>query len=167
MGKLIVEKFDYRIPSAVILFGTGQDFEEFIKGKYAVVRDRNEWLFMFNSFQATPQSLNVSFPYLRGYFDLSLCCKLLSTPSDGGASTETQPATCDPNNCIGDPGSLYLQKLAFIFSDVLNELDGKMTTLTCEGNDNRKGDATFQTSFSTKLSQVSKRKLPICAKGSE
>ena len=154
MGKLIVEKFDYRIPSAVVLFGTGQDFEEFIKTKSSVVRNRTEWLFMFDSFQSQPQSLNISFPYLRGYFDVSLCCKLLSSTSEGPVSTNP-PSSCDPNDCIGDPGELYMQKLAFIFSNALNELQGKTTSLGCEANDNRKGESTFADSFSAKLTEVS------------
>jgi hypothetical protein len=147
---LILEKFDYRVPSAVILFGKHDQFQQFIRENSQVVRNRTEWIFMYDELQPPPSSLNVSFPYFRGVFSSTLCCSLSNPRSDG--------QTCSPQSCRGVPSEMFFSKLAYVLSQVLQEVDpasSKSVRLSCSENDRKTGDATFSKTLIDALNAVS------------
>jgi len=156
-----MDKFEYRIPSGVLLFGNVQQLEAFVKERSPVIRNLTDWIFSFSSFQPVLPSLNISFQYIRAYFPQSFCCNLLSLPPVANEkpplpSSGSTPSICTPADCVGDPTELYLKKLAFIFSETLKELDGKVVKVGCAPTDIGQGDPQFLLNFSKKLEEVLK-----------
>ena len=111
MSQLIRQKFDYRIPSAVVLFGNHSDFTEFIASKAEVVRDYTEWVFMLDVFEPKPETLNISFPFIMGTYEPNVCCKL-----------KINEASCNAESCRGDATSEFARKLGYIFLEALSDL---------------------------------------------
>lgn len=150
--ELITEKFDYRVPTGAILFGTEIEFRNFIQANSKVVRNRTEWIFMFDEFLANPTQLNVSFSYFRSLFPPALCCSLKNASPD--------PQNCNPSSCHGNPTDMFLQKLAFVISEALNEVDAnsrRAFRLSCTTSDRRTGESGFTKIVTDALNKVNKK----------
>ncbi|CAG7732603.1 unnamed protein product [Allacma fusca] len=148
MSGLIREKFDYRIPSAVVLFGIQEDFTNFISSKIEIVRDKNEWVFMYNKFARGVSTLNITFPYIQASFDAESCCRLQNSP----ASQESQ-ITCP--ECKEEPTNEFSRKLGHIFMDALSSLDfkSKSTDVSCTSTSGGKGKPDFRTQLISALKE--------------
>jgi hypothetical protein len=151
--ELILEKFEYRVPTGVILYGTEAQFKEFVQTNSKVVRNRTEWLFMYNEFiSSSPQKLNISFPYFRAYFSSDVCCSFSNPTSDN------QP--CSPSACQGNPTDAFIRKLAYVVAEALFEIDPeskKSFRISCPPpNDPRAGDQEFKQILTDAINKVRK-----------
>ncbi|ODM95541.1 Glutamate receptor ionotropic, kainate 2 [Orchesella cincta] len=155
--EMIVEKFQYRVPSAVSVIGTESQIREFTIKQNQLVRNRTEWILILDEFvDSTPPTFDsVRFPYFRGYLPLSVCCSMLNTESEAGGSSSRG---CSIASCKESPTNLFLRRLAYIMSQVLLDLDPKgekVTKLGCTDQDSRAGDKDFTNKFSDSLNQKS------------
>lgn len=143
---LIIEKFDYRIPSAVVLIGTEDNFSDFIATNNKVVRNRTDWVFLFDSFYNQAPRLNVSFPYYQGFYDSAACCAL-----------SNQNSECNSNNCVGDPTNSFLKKLSYKLLESLQQVDPQKSRAvrpSCADGDTTQGSADFLKTITDDLQQV-------------
>ncbi|OXA63208.1 Glutamate receptor ionotropic, kainate 2 [Folsomia candida] len=160
--ELILEKFEFRVPTGVIIYGTEQQFKDFIQANHHVVRNRTEWIFMYNQFMSSsPPKLNISFPYFRAYFSSETCCTL--------ANPTTDSQRCSASSCDGNPSEIYIRKLAFVLAEALNQVDpdGKKSfRVSCTPpNDPRVGDRGFNAVLMDAINAKSSNKMVTAKQG--
>lgn len=160
--ELIREKFEYRVPSAVALLGSETQLRQFVTKEGTLVKNRTEWIFLFNEFVESPAPKfdSIRFPYFRGYLPVSACCShLINIKSDVGTGSGRG---CGVSSCRDLPSHLFLRRLAYLLSQALREVDptGRKTLkiVTCSNTDQKgssSSDKQFSDTFATALQKNS------------